>query len=149
MSLNTILTIRMQDIGSQKQRKSADNARWKKVTSLVRSRDGNDLNWNFRLEYYILNLLDKTFSREFIKPQFFTNSENKKRNFTVIFTIHFHWEISVIHRKAYKKIDSWWLWVNFLVNDIFWQKIQVTVEIIWWKDFEPVLSYWFHVQKQS
>ena len=33
---------------------------------------------NFRLEYYRLNLLGKTFSREFIETSFFTNSENKK-----------------------------------------------------------------------
>ena len=56
-----------------------------------------------RLKYYILNLLGKTFSREFIKTPFFTNRENKNRNFTVIFTVYFHWEISMIHRKAYKK----------------------------------------------
>ena len=58
---------------------------------------------NFRLEYCILNLLGTTFSRKFIKAPFFTNSENKNRNFTVIFTVYFHWEISIIHRKAYKK----------------------------------------------
>ena len=35
-------------------------------------------------------LLGKTFSQEFIKTLFFTNSENKNHNFTVIFTIYFH-----------------------------------------------------------
>ena len=57
---------------------------------------------NFRLEYYILNLLGKTFCREFIKTLFFTNSENKNRYFTVISTVYFNWEISIIQRKAYK-----------------------------------------------
>ena len=59
---------------------------------------------NFRLEYYILNLLGKTFSREFIKTPFFTNSEYKNGNVTVIFTVYFHWKISITHRKAYKKM---------------------------------------------
>ena len=51
------------------------------------------------LSFYCLG---KTFSRKFIKSPFFTNSENKNRTVT----IYFHWEISIFHRKAYKKLLS-------------------------------------------
>ena len=44
----------------------------------------------FQTRILHLNLLGKTFSREFIKTPFFTNSENKNRNFTAIFTVYFH-----------------------------------------------------------
>ena len=112
MSLNTILTIRTQEIGSQKWRKMWKSA-WrralkKRYVSAISDISGSIAGRNFRLGYCMLNLLGKTFSWEFIETLFFTNIENKNRNFTVIFTIYFHWEISIIHRKAYKKWAMSW-----------------------------------------
>ena len=96
---------------------------------------------NFRLEYYILNLLGKTFCREFIKTPLFFQTVKIKIVITY-FHVYFHWEISVIHRKAYKKcIKSWKKLYKLKTSKrLFWNLQQMTKVrrcSCWHKNFVP------------
>ena len=94
MILNAILTIKKQEIGGQNVEAGLTSRAEKTLHQRNEWRQRFDRGTlmaspKFQIRLLQFKLLGKTFSREFIKTPFFANSENKNRNFAVIFTVYF------------------------------------------------------------